>query len=159
MSLTLRLPRFGGTGAVRLRLKPPARPPGLPRQGVAPRRSREHYQPAGKTRPEPPRLGRGSPPVSGVGRTQGGRRRRRRRARPSPLLPRLRLQGPALGRSCPPRRKKWESRGFPRAAPLHGASSTAEESGGRVAPPAPPKPPFHPVPSSQQAPERRGDSF
>lgn len=144
-----------GHRAVRLRPKPPARRPGLPRQGVAAR----HYQPAGKTRPEPPRLGRGSPPVSGVGRTRGGRRRRRRRARPSPLLPRLRLQGPALGRSCPPRRKKWESRGFPSAAPLHEASSTGEESGGRVASPASPKPPSHPVPTSQQGHERRGDSF
>lgn len=60
---------------------------------------------AGKTFPEPPRHGWGSPPVSGVGRTRGGRRRRRRRARPSPLLPRSRLQGPTLGRSSPHRRK------------------------------------------------------
>lgn len=163
MSLTLRLLRLRGTGAVRLRPKAPARPPGLPRQGAAPRRSRELPGSAGASSriiPHYPavtlpterflsHLGtagdrRLSAAWGGHGAAAGGGG-----GAPGPPLC-------SRGRGSRVRRrdevdllvgKRGKSRGFPKAAPLHKASSTGEERGGRVAPstseaPGPPCPYF-----------------
>lgn len=140
----------GGAGAAR----PSARAKGLRPgargccRGAGGTLTRPHT--AGKTFPERPRHGPGSPPASGVGRTRaaaGG--------------------GGGGGGPCPPlcsrgrgsRARRWDevplprrqnqvgSRGFPSAVPWHGASSAGEERGGRAAPgtseaPGPPRPCF-----------------
>lgn len=53
-----------------------------------------------------------------------------------PSAPAAAAPGPGAGTKFPllAGRTKWESRGFPRAVPWHGASSAGEERGGRAAP-------------------------
>lgn len=157
------------------RPKPPARPPGLPRQGAAPRRPRElpgivgalsRRHTAGKTFPEPPRHGRDrrlSAPWGGHGAAAGGGG-----GGPGP---------PLCSRGRGSRVRRWDEvallvgkRGKAGVfrAPRPCTEPPTRDSKGAIltsypnlpaSPPVPLKPLAHPAPTSQQAPERRGDNF